>query len=248
VYYSHSYLEAARALDIDLTADREAAKYLDRFLKKEDYNRIGEIIHKRPVIIWGVGPSQEVDLQKIMDAGLSRKFISVGVDGAIYLLLRYKIHPHVLVTDLGGDATSIEATSKYGTHMVIHCHGGNIEKVRRIFPKLHGRVYGVTRSQDTDKVKNFGGFTDGDIAAHLADHFRPKFIVLAGMDYGRVMGFQAGDYDSVRKPRRMKESKKILENHIKASKTPFYNFTSGGEHIKHTTHIDVVGLRKLLNL
>ncbi len=246
MYWSHKYMEVLRALDIDPTGDREATMYLDRIIRKEDYGEVQGLINGRPVIVFGCGPSLETDLQKLIDAGLQRKFIAVAVDGSIYMLLRYRLQPHIHVTDLDGDIDSILLANRHGTLTFIHAHAENRRAVEAVCPRLRGKVFGVTRSKETEKVRNFGGFTDGDIAVHLADHFKPGFIVLSGMDYGHIIGVHSGRYDPIKKPRSMRVSKDVLEALAGRTKTRVYNMTSGGEYIRHTTHADILKLREIL--
>ncbi|MBU0761718.1 MAG: DUF115 domain-containing protein [Candidatus Altiarchaeota archaeon] len=248
MYYTHKYLEVVRALDIDPTGDRDATRHLSTLLKDEEYAHLEKLIHKRPVMIYGCGPSLEIDLQKITDAGMQKKFINVAVDGAVYMLLRYRILPHLNVTDLDGDIDSILLANKHGTMTVVHAHAGNLKEIVRNIPRFEGRVFGATRAQEMHNVKNFGGFTDGDMSLHIVDHYKPKLIVFAGMDYGRVIGVHSGKYNSIRKPRSMKVSKEILEEHMGKSRTKVYNITSGGEHIKHTTHVDVPMLAHIIGI
>jgi len=39
-----------------------------------------------------------------------------------------------------------------------------------------------------DHLHNFGGFTDGDRAVHIADHFKAKTISLIGFDFTNELG------------------------------------------------------------
>lgn len=248
MYWSHKYLEIVRELDLDPTGDRESTQYLDRLLGHESLSDLEHLVNGRPVMVYGCGPSLETDIQKILDAGIEKKFISASVDGSVNILLKNNIVPHINVSDLDGDLDSIVTANKHGTMTVLHAHAGNAKQIHAAMPRLTGRVFGITRSKPTEKVHSFGGFTDGDMTVALVDHFRPKYIVLAGMDYGRVIGVHSGQYNPIRKPRSMKASKRLLEEHAKKTNTDIFNMTSGGEYIKHTQHADIHKLKAMLGV
>ena len=58
-----------------------------------------------------------------------------------------------------------------------------------------------------DKIKNFGGFTDGDRGVFLANHFEAKKIILFGMDFGERIGKYSKTKKSERKIKLMKLKK-----------------------------------------
>lgn len=247
--YSAKYLEIVRTLELNMSNDKRAGLYLDSLIKKPaDIKKLEVMIRGNPVIVYGAGPSLENDLNKITNAKLSTKFISIAADGAVGGLLRYKILPHINVTDLDGDIKSIMFANIHGTLDIVHAHSGNVEDIRRYVPKMPGIFYGSTQSTPTEKVYNFGGFTDGDRAVYLANHFGAAYIVLAGMDFGSIVGFHAGKHDRIKKPRSLKVGKMLIEDLAKASKTKIYNLTHGGEVIKNTKYIDVDTLKHMVGV
>ena len=56
------------------------------------------------------------------------------------------------------------------------------------FVKKFKNCIGTTQSTPFDKIKNYGGFTDGDRGVFLANHFQAKKIILLGMDFGDQIG------------------------------------------------------------
>lgn len=246
--WTQRYLELVRELDIRIADDNTASVLLDRLIGKRQFTRLESIIKNRPVLILGPGPSLEMDMQKIKDYGLSKKFIYAAVDGAVYIMRQHKIVPHINVTDLDGDLDSIIWANKHGTVTVIHAHHDNIKQIHEVVPDIKGSVMGVTRGKPYGNIGNFGGFTDADIAAHIIERHKPKMIILAGLDYGHVIGVHSGTYDVIKKPRKMKISKRFMEELFKASKTRVINVTSGGEHIQNTEKMDIEHLKHMMGV
>ncbi len=237
--WSHRYLEAVRALDLDVTGDRRATQILDRLAPESDINGLKAVIEGRSAIVYGCGPSLENDVNKLWGAGLCGRCVNVTADGAVKALMNYGLVPHVNVTDLDGDVEAIVAANGYGCATVVHAHAGNIRELVSVVPRLGGRVYATTQSEPTAKVHNFGGYSDGDRAVYLAEHFRPKHIILAGMDFGSVIGVFSGKYDPIRKPRRLRHDKLMIEELAARSRVAMYNVTSSGENIRRVHHMSV---------
>jgi len=107
----------------------------------------------------------------------------VAADEATSVLRARGIRPDVIVTDLDGIVEDQIAANRDGAVAVIHAHGNNIPAVERWAPKFTGRVLATTQSRPFGRVHNFGGFTDGDRAAFLADHFGATNLLLLGFDF-----------------------------------------------------------------
>ena len=244
--WSHKYLEVVRSLDLNMAKDRRATLILDRMIKKEDTARLEALIRDRPAIIYGCGPSLENDVNKIWESGVHSRCVNVAVDGAVKALLQYNITAHINVTDLDGDLPSIVKANHLGCITMVHAHADNIKTVVRVMPHLKGTVFGTTHSIPTDKVHNFGGFTDGDRAVHIVEHFKPAFIVLAGMDFGRVIGVYSGVFDPVKKPRGLMVGKRIIEELAAHTRTRIFNVTSSGDNIHNVKPITIDRLKHVI--
>jgi uncharacterized Rossmann fold enzyme len=72
--------------------------------------------------------------------------------------------------------------------MFVHAHGDNMNMLLTAVPRLHGMVVGTTQADPTvaGGLDNFGGFSDGDRAAFLAQHFGAQKIILLGFDFNEV--------------------------------------------------------------
>lgn len=69
--------------------------------------------------------------------------------------------------------------------LVLHAHGDNMNKIRSIVPQIP-RFVGTTQNIPFDKIYNFGGFTDGDRAALLAQEMGATHIKLYGFDFSKA--------------------------------------------------------------
>ncbi len=75
-----------------------------------------------------------------------------------------------MVTDLDKSPATARDLTAEGTPVAVHAHGDNLELLRRVVPELRpGAVIPTTQARPAGVVRNYGGFTDGDRAAFLAD-------------------------------------------------------------------------------
>src|SRR5690606_29179019 len=110
----------------------------------------------------------------------------ISADGATSALLEEDIVPDIIITDLDGNMKDIRCANHEGAFLVVHAHGDNIEKIRKYVPDLN-RVMGTTQSNPLNNVYNFGGFTDGDRCLFLAVELGAEYIILGGMDFGKIV-------------------------------------------------------------
>ena len=204
----------------ELEDERSARKLNSMLNRKLEYKRLKNIINKKTVFIIGAGPS----LLKSLDYVKKNKNVSIIVaDGAVQALLEKNIKPSILVTDLDGDLDSIKKIGKLKIPIVVHAHGDNYEKLDIV--RQFTIVIGTTQTNSIGKIKNFGGFTDGDRCVFLAEFFDAKKIVLIGMDFGKKIG----KYSKVKiinrkiKLKKLKCGKEILEWFGTKSKAGLYS-------------------------
>ncbi|MBS3781032.1 MAG: DUF115 domain-containing protein [Candidatus Thermoplasmatota archaeon] len=120
----------------------------------------------------------ESDIETTVAAGASvRQMVDKGVD------------PDLMVTDLDGDNELQLDLNLEGVPAVIHAHGDNIKRIEEWAEKFEGCVISTCQCRPPKKgIYNFGGFTDGDRACFLADHFGAEKIVLNGWDFSHPFG------------------------------------------------------------
>ncbi|NJD99722.1 DUF115 domain-containing protein [Thermococcus sp. LS1] len=180
------YLRIIREMGYSIEKDREAAQILralllegDEYILKEE---LGAIIDKK-VYIFGAGPSLEEALKEFdfSDGTL------IAADGATSALLEFGLVPDIVVTDLDGRISDLKIANDRGAFMVIHAHGDNIDKMS-VYVPIFKRILGTCQTEPLDIVYNFGGFTDGDRAAFLAEALGAEEVVLVGFDFGETVG------------------------------------------------------------
>ena len=203
------YSEILKEFKYSESKDRESTKYLDSILKESNnYEKISKKIKHQNVIVVGAGPSLIRCIPKLKKM---KKTIKIVADTALKPLLENKIIPDIVVTDLDGDKESLEKIGKTKCIMVVHAHGDNLEKLDMV-KKLKNCV-GTTQSKQFNKIKNFGGFTDGDRGVFLASFFEAKKIILFGMDFGNKIG-KFSDTKTIErevKIRKLKKAESLLE-------------------------------------
>jgi len=157
--------------------DRESAVILNGLLEEAvpaSLDLLEEKIKDKRVNVFGAGPSLE---------GIERfeEGTNISANGATSFLIGKNVIPDIIVTDLDGKIDDLIKANEMGSIAVIHAHGDNIRAIKRHAAKFKN-VMGTTPLPPFGKLHNFGGFTDGDRAVYLAEHFRPERIVLYGMD------------------------------------------------------------------
>ncbi|MFB6269483.1 MAG: 6-hydroxymethylpterin diphosphokinase MptE-like protein [Halobacterium sp.] len=90
----------------------------------------------------------------------------------------------LMVTDLDKNPETARRLTASGVPVAAHAHGDNVPAVREHVPTFDAdHVLGTTQTEPVDSVYNFGGFTDGDRAAFLADHLDAAELVFPGWDF-----------------------------------------------------------------
>ena len=98
----------------------------------------------------------------------------IVADSALKPLIENGIKADIVVTDLDGDEEILKTVGQSEAVFVVHAHGDNIGKLQ--FVENFRNCVGTTQAKPFGKIKNFGGFTDGDRAVFLASHFGAKKI------------------------------------------------------------------------
>ncbi|MFB6070734.1 MAG: 6-hydroxymethylpterin diphosphokinase MptE-like protein [Halanaeroarchaeum sp.] len=90
----------------------------------------------------------------------------------------------LVVTDLDKHPETAVELSRSGTPVAVHAHGDNVGLIEEVVPAMAGaNVLGTTQAEPVGPVRNFGGFTDGDRAAFLADHLDATTLTFPGWDF-----------------------------------------------------------------
>lgn len=89
-----------------------------------------------------------------------------------------------VVTDLDKHPETVEELTEETIPVAVHAHGDNRDLLRTVVPDLSQQyVIPTTQAKPSGVVRNFGGFTDGDRAAFLADAMGASELVFPGWDF-----------------------------------------------------------------
>lgn len=224
------YLEILKEFSYDKKQDLESAILLDSMLKESDsLEKIQKLINSKTVFIIGSGPSL---VQTIPFLKKFKKITKIVADSALKIIIENGIKPDIVVTDLDGDQKSLKKTGKTKTVFVVHAHGDNISKLQLV--QFFKNWIGTTQTKPVGKIQNFGGFTDGDRAIFLANHFGAKKIVLFGMDFGDKIGKFSNTKNSERKTKvkKLQKAKSLLEWLSKKSSSELFTTSTPIERFK----------------
>ncbi len=159
-------------------ADEAVAAELDRLLvgTRVDADGLRALLNGKAVSVAGNGPRLAKELREA-------EGVLITADEATSVALEHGLRPTLLVTDLDGNVADQVKANAAGTIAVVHGHGDNGPAVRKWAGRFAGRTVATTQSRPTGRLVNFGGFTDGDRAVFLADHFGALAIHLVGWDF-----------------------------------------------------------------
>jgi len=185
------YETLVEEFNFSIESDKKAAGILNKLLERKKLLSIDDletILDNKDIIVFGAGPSLEPSIlrhkKKFNDA------VKLAADGATTALLKNNIHPDIIVTDLDGNVSDQLRANAEGSIVAIHAHGDNIDVIKTYVPRFEGVVMGTTQCnpEPYGHLHNFGGFTDGDRAVHIANHFNARTISLIGFDFNNEIG------------------------------------------------------------
>jgi uncharacterized Rossmann fold enzyme len=181
------YLKILNDMQYNRAQDEYAATLLSEMLLAMDTSRLAslhmlrKLINGNDILICGNAPGLKYELIGVEPSD----YCIITADGATDVLMKAKIVPQIIVTDLDG-AIEIEIeASRQGAVMVVHAHGDNIPVIQQVVPQLYN-IIGSTQASPHENVYNFGGFTDGDRCVFLAEEFKASSITLIGFDFDDV--------------------------------------------------------------
>jgi uncharacterized Rossmann fold enzyme len=168
------YKEIQKRLELGFGRDGEAAS-LAAGLGITDLSAMenlrGETVH-----VFGCADSLPEAVKKFKGG------IVAAADGATKYLLDAGITPFFITTDFDSDTRELVRAEKHGAIIFALAHGDNIERFQEGIRMLARPVVTV-QCEPLRGEFNFGGFTDGDRAAFIANHFGAKRIVLHAFDF-----------------------------------------------------------------
>lgn len=109
---------------------------------------------------------------------------TIAAGSSLKEMIDQGIEPELIVTDLDGDTSLQSEMNTNGIPVMMHAHGDNIKLLGKWAERFKGHVIPTCQCEPPEKsIYNFGGFTDGDRAAFVAEHFGAKKIILNGWDF-----------------------------------------------------------------
>lgn len=172
------YVQILNDFGFSRTDDEQVARDLDDLLGgvRATDSDLRTLLDAKEVTVAGNGPNLAAELA---DA----RGILITADEATSVALGRGLRPAILVTDLDGTVADQVKANDAGTIAVVHGHGDNGPAVRKWAPLFAGKTVATTQSRPVGRLRNFGGFTDGDRAVFLAEAFGASQIHLVGFDF-----------------------------------------------------------------
>ncbi|MFB6266115.1 MAG: 6-hydroxymethylpterin diphosphokinase MptE-like protein [Halodesulfurarchaeum sp.] len=171
------YERILRDFGYDRGADIRARDVLAGYVEPFDLTRLD--VSGQTVAIAGGSPGLDSEIEVARDADAV-----FAASTAADLLEAAGVMVDALVTDLDKNPETARERTDRGAPVVVHAHGDNITAIRRHLPEYDvDHVLGTTQAAPAHPVRNFGGFTDGDRAAFLADHLGADSLTFPGWDF-----------------------------------------------------------------
>jgi len=157
--------------------DERARDAVAEYATPFDFDRLdatGEV-----VAVVGAAPSLAGAVDRVDDADL---VFAASTAADVVRAAGYAVD--LLVTDLDKNPGTARELTEAGTPVAAHAHGDNVPLVEEWVPKLDpAQTIATTQASPVDAVYNFGGFTDGDRAAFLADGLDAAELRFVGWDF-----------------------------------------------------------------
>ncbi|MDS0222592.1 DUF115 domain-containing protein [Haloarcula sp. S1AR25-5A] len=159
--------------------ERARDRFVDLLGDAETYDPDDLGLDGATVAVAGAGPSLEAEAGRAADAD-----VVLAASTATDRLRAEGVAVDCMVTDLDKNADTGRDLTTDGTPVVVHAHGDNIPALETHGPAYDSEfVVPTTQAAPAPPVRNYGGFTDGDRAAFLADHFGADSLVFPGWDF-----------------------------------------------------------------
>jgi 2-amino-4-hydroxy-6-hydroxymethyldihydropteridine diphosphokinase len=172
------YVEILKDFGFSRTQDEAIAGELDASLggRRASDAELRDLIRGTEVTVAGNAPRLPEEVDEV-------RGLLITADEATSVLVGEGLMPAMIVTDLDGIIADQVKANDGGAIAVVHGHGDNGPGVRKWAPLFAGRTVATTQARPSGGLRNFGGFTDGDRAVFLADHFGASRIHLVGFDF-----------------------------------------------------------------
>jgi len=183
--YERIQAEFGFSLDQERAASERLVELLPRPALERAEQRIRARVRGRDTIVVGLAPRSGAPPVWMLPRTAEPPALVVA-DGAAERCLAGGLVPDVVVTDLDGPIPSEVTANARGALVLIHAHGDNRPALERWTPQFPRELAGSWAGPPERGLVNFGGFTDGDRAAYLAEFVGAPRILLYGFDFDQV--------------------------------------------------------------
>jgi uncharacterized Rossmann fold enzyme len=162
----------------DRAADESARDLLADLSTPVDTDRLPAFVGAT-VAVAGAGPSLSAEVELVRNSD-----VVVAASTAADVLETHDIAVDLMVTDLDKNVETAVDLAARGVPVAVHAHGDNVPAIRSAVPSFDpDSLLPTTQAEPVGPVRNFGGFTDGDRGAFLADHFGAAELRFPGWDF-----------------------------------------------------------------
>ncbi|WP_318569287.1 6-hydroxymethylpterin diphosphokinase MptE-like protein [Salinigranum marinum] len=176
------YEQILAAFGFERAADERARDVLESLVSDRacfDTETLGGRVAGDTVAVVGAAPSLAAEVDRA--AAADHVF---AASTAADVCRDHGVVVDLMVTDLDKNPETAVALTRAGTPVAAHAHGDNVPAVREWLPQFDlGDTIPTTQAAPVPPVENFGGFTDGDRAAFLADHLGAGSLVFVGWEF-----------------------------------------------------------------
>jgi len=178
--WSHAYEQILADFGYDPAADERARDRLATLTGPFDESRL-DAMRGATVAVAGAGPSLTSDRDRRLAAEAD---VVVAASVAAKRLRETGVAVDLMVTDLDKSPATARTLTREGVPVAVHAHGDNVPAVEEWMPRFDDEhVLPTTQAEPRGPVVNYGGFTDGDRGAFLADAFGADTLVFPGWDF-----------------------------------------------------------------
>jgi len=167
-------------LGFDRTTDEQARDLAAEYARPFEAHRLAVLDGARVAIV-GAAPSLPAALEAFDESTVDA---IVAASTAVDTLADHGVRVNLMVTDLDKNIETATELTHNETPVAAHAHGDNIPALREWLPQFDlDWTLLTTQAEPTGAVENFGGFTDGDRAAFLADAFGADELCFLGWQF-----------------------------------------------------------------
>jgi 2-amino-4-hydroxy-6-hydroxymethyldihydropteridine diphosphokinase len=205
--YDRIRVQFGFSMDRERAASQRLVELLPKPALERAEQRIRARIRGRDTIVVGLAPrSGAPPVWMLPRAEVSPAL--VVADGAAERCLAGGLVPDVVVTDLDGPIPSEVTANVRGSLVLVHAHGDNVPALERWVPEFPRELAGSWAGPPERGLVDFGGFTDGDRAAYLAEYVGAPRILLYGFDFEHI---DPGDADPTIKRQKLMIARRDLD-------------------------------------